>query len=821
MPVAYEHAAPLHDPAFAATVEGFNRTQEEAQHNDNVEALLDAVENVHFGDADAIDGNLNHLTAYYRDQYADAAASRSHGIFGIGIRHEGPGLRGLRFHWTRRTMDDAEYRYKVALDAAGVHAASRLEVTGAIPAVGDPDRDVRIREHSYAGMLGGVDATHRSEADLLTEAIEERRLMRVGHLDQDRNVAAGGWRVRFNRLAVGYNQLSWRRKILYGLGAAALSTAVILTIPGGAGFVVGGIGIGAIASGMRAGLTTVLNHRGSTVAGAGQDRERILEDLRTNHDLDEITSTNELLAETNHTANRHNRRNSITTTVAAGATAAAFFFSPEIHSAFDHALHDVNDWRNDVFHHFFGTGHEGAAPATSTSGTASSPAASTSRAPSGSASPRPAASSSPAPSASARPSVSPSPSPSGSETPTPSASAAPTPSGSETPSGAYALPPSWGQEVAPPAGGSGNVAQHFNYLNAKALSELHRTWAAGSDPNEMTHFVAAGNGLDVKLEDLTGNYTKLPSTSNLYAAITFNTADGHQTIFVPMQNGVAHLSGELAKEVNGRAMSSLEIMRITQQDAAAAAANHAANVEVYSTVVGNGNQVSAHTFSQLLQTHGATPNAASSAAGAAVAPNTPPALSIVPHGQELITPQDQKVVTELYGAFANAYHGSNVSAAFEQAYATAVHNHVLEVATNSAGNPVYYIRNSHNVWQAVNLNQALTALQHEVGAKAQTVTGAATLNLPTGQEFITPQVEKATTELYNMFTQFYNGPNAAHVFEHLYTTAVNDRLIDIAADTNGNPVYYVPNSAGTGWNAVSLMQALHQISNHVNQALAA
>jgi hypothetical protein len=768
MSIAYNYnTPPTLPPAPDEALRGMDRTEEEAQHLANVTSLIDSVDAHHAGAPNMIDSTdetLNQMVAQYRDAYAESAARRSSGIFGFGFR------RGLRFlHRTRRTQNRAEYMYKVALDAAGASAIRKLDNDGTLPPDGAPGsaaadaREAAIRKHSIVGMLSGT-GTRQGEAELVAEAVEQHRLMRIGQLDQERNQRDSGFRYRYNNLAARYNRLGWRGKLAVGVLGGMAATAAIAAAPISAGLTAGTVGLGLLSAGIRTGLSTQLSRRGSIIADAATERERTVHQLGSTHDRDQVATSAELTGAINHNSRRHARRNTITAAVAGAATGAALYFGGDIHEAVSHGLnnafHGTEHWMFGNGHHAAANGgsHNGARPAASSSSTSTSSRGGT-----------------------------------GHTGTNPNNSNVPPnhPNGSNNPNVQHGGVGSTQPNQLPGSGGTdGNTLQH---LGVNQVKELQRTWSTNPDANHMLHF----DGRSIHIEGLSKG-DNLASLHNVQAAITFNTPKGPQMILAPIH----------FHEVNGQMVGTASLPKALAEQVTIGP-DHASSVEivqmhgghkmdVFSTApLGTGQRISENTFNHLLQTH-----TANHVTDNGTAPN-------IPHSQELITPQEQHATTELYNAFAKSYHGKYPYAAFEQFYANAVHNHALELATTKAGNPVYYVKDAHNAWHAVNLHDALTTLQNQT--VTHNISNGTLPHLASGQELITPHVQKATTELYKAFADNYHGKNVAAAFESAYATAVHNHVLEVAADKSGNPVYYVRGTNNV-WHAANLHQALTQLA---------
>lgn len=347
------------DPTIQAKLENLVIAEEGSKlHHDNVEALLTAADTFNRKDVVDTDESLNHALAFARDRYAKAAAERGSGIWGWGFH-------GLKLHRTKKTLEKAEYAYRVALDAAGVSAISALEDAGNL-SHRTKTREDMIREYGILGILYGSGrgrTAQKGEGQLLAESVETHRLLKVGDIRRDDASANGyvdvtkGWKYRYNRVASYWNSLNVPGKIIIGVGVGAAATAAVVAVGATAPVVAlagGALGIS------RAALSARWRTRsGSLVLQAKEDTSATISKMRNGHNNSTVARPDAVIQPITGEAKKRGGRNTRHTTIAVGVAAAAFFFAHDIQHGVDYALDHTRHGIDVLEHDAFGHGHSG------------------------------------------------------------------------------------------------------------------------------------------------------------------------------------------------------------------------------------------------------------------------------------------------------------------------------------------------------------------------------------------------------------------------------------------------------------------------------
>ncbi len=664
---------------------------------------------------------------------------------------------------------------------AGVRALIEFDTANELPAVGDPGREQRIRELSAIGVLGSelpqpaatgqgnqppqanevqrVDG-HDGEANKLARAVELARLQRAG-FDEQGQAQGGRFRRAYSRASRWWANRGFIVKtgvmLGLGVGVAAAGATLALTAPAAAAAgLVGGVSISkawASAHMKNRGqiATTVTNNQGQRVTRAHNEAELNVDQAVQAHnearvqDADHGVTIEEVTSAFHDAARKRLQKNRARAAVGTVLTVGAVVGGSLLHHDLDNAVDHIVD-------KFSGHGPHGSGRPEPTS--SSRPAASSTR--TGNA-------------------------PKGSGTTTGGRTSA-TPGATSTPGtpGASAAPGTPGVTVLP----AGEVTPHtetvLQHFSAEKTAKIERVWATGTNANDMTHFVNVHGHLEVRLENVKGGETIInghainPDTAaNVKVAITFNTPNGPEMIFVPMHDGVAVMPDAISKSLlDGTPMDTEIVIQ-------SGASEH---LEVLSTVVGHGTEISNSTFNHLVHSSGeASPQ-----------PQVPSVQPVegVPQSAEV-----QNYENSIYQEFAKTHGGVSPAtrAEFNVALSEALSHGQIEFVTNAHGQIAAIVPDAHFdnlAWQNADMNQIQAALQNEVANKTTEGAYAVSENL-TGVSHYADQV-------YQQYLQAHHikpSPEALKAFNTAFTDALKSNKFEVQVGANGDYSVIAPDPA--------------------------
>lgn len=661
-----------------------------------------------------------------------------------------------------------------------------------LPPVNDPARAGRIRELSAIGVLssdiqaaqapqGGQpqvpqgtvlvrNENYDGEATKLANAVELARLQRAGFDQQGQ--ATGG-----NRMVRAYRRASrwWSERgffvktaIMVGggvvVGAAAIPLAA--AAPAAAAAFVGAMGISrSYASahmrnqGQVAG--NVANATGQQVTRAHHQSQQWADTAVASHNTAHAENTDhevsiEELANSFHNAARGRlRRNRWRAAIGTALTVGTVLGGTEIHHGIDSL---VDKGYHDTIGKVFHGGGKGGRP---------------------------------------EPSVSPS---GRTTTPTPGAARqTPAPGGSGRVQTGAPVHPQTGTPVVP-----AEAAPHEQALqsfNPEKTAQVERVWATGTNANEMTHFVNVNGHLEVRLENvqpgetiINGHHIDPDTAANVKVAITFNGPNGPEMIFVPMHNGVAVMPDEISKSLLDGTPIDTEIV---------IQAGSSTHLEVLSTVVGHGTEISTSTFNHLV-------NSGTEA--------TQQTQSLVPPVQGV--PQSAEVQSyenAMYQEFAKTHGGVSPAthAEFNVALSEALSHGQIEFVTGAHGNISAIIPDGHYdylAWQNADAQQIQAVLQNEVANKTTEGVYAVGDHL-TGLTHYTDQVYQQYLQAHHLQAS----PEALKAFNTAFTEALKSNKFEVQVGANGDYSVIAPDPAFNNeiWENIPPSQVLDILSSQL------